>query len=109
MIATGYKEYSDSYLMSLTKKDIIKQLRCAEHNFRATEQMFNQHMENVKDWQPVKHAHWIKHDRFCCSSDGTPIVKIAEEYECSKCGRVASDPEPYCHCGAKMDENVEDE
>lgn len=109
MITTGYKEYSDSYLMSLTKKDIIKQLRCAEHNFRATEQMFNQHMENVKDWQPVVHAHWVKYDRFCCSSDGTPLIKIAEEYECSKCGRVASDPEPYCHCGAKMDEEVEDE
>lgn len=29
----GYKAYSDSYLMSLTKEQIIELLRVAEHNF----------------------------------------------------------------------------
>lgn len=104
MITAGYKEYSDSYLMSLTKKDIIKQLRCAEHNLRATEQVFEQHMENVKDWQPVVHAHWIKYDRYAIDRDGKPILKMGVEYECSKCGRIEHHPESYCHCGAKMDE-----
>ena len=32
-----YKPYSDSYLMSLTKEQIIELLRVAEHNFFATE------------------------------------------------------------------------
>ena len=34
----GYKPKSDSYLMSLTKAQIIEELRVAEHNFFATEE-----------------------------------------------------------------------
>ena len=37
----GYKAYSDSYLMSLTKSEIIELLRVAEHNFLATEEALN--------------------------------------------------------------------
>lgn len=37
----GYKAYSDSYLMSLTKAQIIELLRVAEHNFFATEEALN--------------------------------------------------------------------
>lgn len=37
----GYKAYSDSYLMSLTKPQIIELLRTAEHNFFATEEVLN--------------------------------------------------------------------
>lgn len=37
----GYKAYSDSYLMSLTKTQIIELLRVAEHNFFATEEALN--------------------------------------------------------------------
>ena len=37
----GYKVYSDSYLMSLTKAQIIELLRVAEYNFFATEEALN--------------------------------------------------------------------
>ena len=37
----GYKAYSDGYLMSLTKTEIIELLRTAEHNFFATEEALN--------------------------------------------------------------------
>lgn len=37
----GYKSYSDSYLMSLTKEQIIELLRVAEHNFFVTEEALN--------------------------------------------------------------------
>lgn len=37
----GYKVYSDSYLMSLTKPQIIELLRVAEHNFFVTEEALN--------------------------------------------------------------------
>lgn len=37
----GYEAYSDSYLMSLTKAQIIELLRTAEHNFFATEEALN--------------------------------------------------------------------
>lgn len=36
-----YKAYSDSYLMSLTKPQIIELLRVTEHNFFATEEALN--------------------------------------------------------------------
>ena len=37
----GYKPKSDSYLMSMTKAQIIEELRVAEHNFYATEEGLN--------------------------------------------------------------------
>lgn len=37
----GYKPKSDSYLMSMTKAQIIEELRVAEHNFFATEEGLN--------------------------------------------------------------------
>lgn len=37
----GYKVYSDSHLMSLTKAQIIELLRVAEHNFFTTEEALN--------------------------------------------------------------------
>ncbi len=37
----GYKVHSDSYLMSLTKAQIIELLRVAEHNFFTTEEALN--------------------------------------------------------------------
>ena len=37
----GYKAYSDGYLISLTKAEIIELLRVAEHNFFATEEALN--------------------------------------------------------------------
>lgn len=37
----GYKPYSDSHLMSLTKAQIIELLRVAEHNFFAAEEALN--------------------------------------------------------------------
>lgn len=37
----GYKPKSDSYLMSMTKSEIIAELRVAEHNFFAMEEALN--------------------------------------------------------------------
>ena len=37
----GYEAYSDSYLMSLTKVQIIELLRVAEHNFFVAEEALN--------------------------------------------------------------------
>lgn len=35
-----YKSYSENYLMSLTKSQIIEILRVAEHNYFVTEEAF---------------------------------------------------------------------
>jgi hypothetical protein len=48
------------------------------------------------DVAPVVHGRWI-------SFLGGDHIMPERYYRCSRCGRVESRQEPYCHCGAKMD------
>ena len=48
------------------------------------------------DVAPVVHGRWISY------LDGDHIMPN-RYYRCSRCGRVESRRQPYCHCGAKMD------
>lgn len=48
------------------------------------------------DVVPVVHGWWISF------LDGDHIMP-ERYYRCSRCGRVESRRQPYCHCGAKMD------
>lgn len=48
------------------------------------------------DVAPVVHARWVSF------LDGDHIMP-ERYYRCSRCGRVESRRQPYCHCGAKMD------
>lgn len=43
-----YKAKSDSYLMKMTKAEIIEELRTAEHNFFATEEAYHNATESAK-------------------------------------------------------------
>ena len=49
-----------------------------------------------------KKGAWITYERYCCNSDGDPVVMIGEVYVCSECGRKEPCREPFCHCGAEM-------
>ena len=65
------------------------------------------------DAEPVRHGYWLP----------KKIGAVTTEFECSECGRTvtrandyfgkatkyASSYYPYCHCGAKMDLEVQDE
>lgn len=55
-------------------------------------------LENIPsaDVVPVVHARWVSF------LDGDHIMP-ERYYRCSRCGRVESRRQPYCHCGAKMD------
>ena len=55
-------------------------------------------LENIPaaDVAPVVHGRWISF------LDGDHIMP-ERYYRCSRCGRVESRRQPYCHCGAKMD------
>lgn len=55
-------------------------------------------LENIPaaDAVPVVHARWVSF------LDGDHIMP-ERYYRCSRCGRVESRRQPYCHCGAKMD------
>ena len=95
-VRTMYKALADSTLHSMTKKEIIELLRIAEHNAKASQEQVEQQAENLKDWVPVVHGRWISF------LDGDHIMP-ERYYRCSRCGRVESRRQPYCHCGAKMD------
>lgn len=99
-----YKPLADSTLMGMTKKEIIEQLRIAEHNFKAMEETVNQQAENFIKLleEERKHGHWIN------------------GYKCSVCGmhraidngayRIGTKDNKYCfRCGATMDEVVKNE
>lgn len=95
-----HKPLADSTLMGMTKKEIIEQLRIAEHNFKAMEETVNQQAENFKKLlaEERKHGHWIEHPTLF----GTWV--------CSECGMTiynfykADKLYIYCpKCGAKMD------
>lgn len=62
----------------------------------------------VADVAPVVHGHWIEKQKetYCpvqYGEDGNPILHKYTRYICNLCGRRSVVPEPYCHCGAKMD------
>lgn len=37
---------------------------------------------------------------------GEPILHDYVMYRCDRCGRTCKQKEPYCHCGAKMENGV---
>ena len=61
------------------------------------------------DVAPVIHAHWIHTGEYLTNSDGKRLKKLSDLYVCHRCHRVKEIPEPYCNCGAKMDEEMEED
>lgn len=99
-----YKPLADSTLMGMTKKEIIEQLRIAEHNFRAMKETVNQQAENFIKLlaEERKHGHWFDPE----DDDGRTA------WHCSVCDYVVKTigfyPNyNYCPCcGARMDKGV---
>lgn len=59
------------------------------------------------DVAPVVHGRWIEkpEETYCpvqYGEDAEPILHRYTRYICNLCGRSSAIPEPYCHCGAKM-------
>ena len=92
------RKYSDSTLLSMTKAELVDQLRCAEHNREVAEEALAQQAENIKDWEPVVHGRW---------REAGPLL------ECPFCGEIYSrlggnsgKSWNYCpNCGARMGQN----
>lgn len=57
----------------------------------------------------VVHAHWIHTGEYLTNSDGKRLKKLSDLYVCRRCHRVEALPEPYCNCGAQMDEEIEED
>nr|DAH76900.1 MAG TPA: DNA-directed RNA polymerase [Caudoviricetes sp.] len=54
------------------------------------------------DCAPAADVVSVVHGRWISFLDGDHIMP-ERYYRCSRCGRVESRRQPYCHCGAKMD------
>lgn len=52
--------------------------------------------------QPAADVAEVVHGQWISFLDGDHIMP-ERYYRCSRCGRVESRRQPYCHCGAKMD------
>ena len=56
------------------------------------------------DFMQIKRGHWI-----VSKTENTwNEAQYPTEYTCSVCGKTETQEEPYCHCGAKMDEGTDD-
>jgi hypothetical protein len=54
------------------------------------------------DVAEVKHGYWKEETEYY--DDDWGECNVREVFECSLCGRTERRKEPYCNCGAKMDE-----
>ena len=63
------------------------------------------------DVAPVVHGRWLKEKEqtfLPVEYDDIyePILHNYVVYRCDRCGRTCKRKEPYCHCGAKMEDGV---
>lgn len=54
------------------------------------------------DVAPVVYARWI-------TRTDKGVISMTYPYMCSRCWRVEMNKEPYCNCGAKMQEEQNNE
>lgn len=57
------------------------------------------------DATEVKHGRWIEETEYY--DDDYSECNVRKIFVCSLCGRTEKQKEPYCNCGAKMDEGDE--
>ena len=55
------------------------------------------------DVRPVVRGRWIRH--YEQADTGEDIITYPCGWVCSSCGRWESEDEPFCNCGAKMEES----
>ena len=63
------------------------------------------------DVAEVVHGRWLEEKRQTLlpveyDDAGEPILHDYVVYRCDRCGRTCKQKEPYCHCGAKMEDGV---
>lgn len=52
------RQYSESTLMGMTKKELVQEVLIAYHNQNAAEATVRQQAVNMMDWEPVRHGRW---------------------------------------------------
>ena len=84
----------DKYINAQKLKDYISSLSTNAFNeWDTLGIMMAIDKQPTEDVTSVQHGHWIK-----------KVGGVHFPWKCSLCGRVEAEKEPYCNCGAKMDE-----
>lgn len=95
------KTLSEWTLRSMTKAELIEQLRCAEHNYAVAKETIEQQAKNFKNYEPVMYGEWIDIEDTMEMADGIELpVNV-----CSACGEyvLLGKFKNFCpNCGAKM-------
>lgn len=90
------KQYSESTLMGMTKKELVQEVLIAYHNQNAAEATVRQQAVNMMDWEPVRHGRW--------EAIGADKRGRGGIFRCSSCNKTYPFICSYCpNCGAKMD------
>lgn len=108
----GYKAYSDSYLMSLTKAEIIELLRVAEHNFFSMEEALNNSakagMKIAKKFDKAKELLKLAVEDFKAVNSNMLTCRYCKHYDAGidDCG--LSDDDSACEdiCGWRYADEV---
>ncbi len=67
------------------------------------------HFKNKASFQEIKKGEWLPDYEIFTDWNGYESEPMQTGWVCSVCGRQESRKESYCHCGALMSNNCEDE
>ena len=90
----------DEYISRAKALSAVQKQRGANRS-PAQNDMLDRICRNIKNMLAADVAE-VVHGRWISFLDGDHIMP-ERYYRCSRCGRVESRRQPYCHCGAKMD------
>lgn len=90
----------DEYISRAKALSAVQKQRGANRS-PAQNDMLDRICRNIKN-MPAADVAEVVHGWWISFLDGDHIMP-ERYYRCSRCGRVESRRQPYCHCGAKMD------
>ena len=93
----------DEYISRAKALSAVQKQRGANRS-PAQNDMLDRICRNIKN-MPAADVAEVVHGRWISFLDGDHIMP-ERYYRCSRCGRVESRRQPYCHCGAKMENGV---
>ena len=104
---------SDKYILRAGAIDAIKRnsgtLYTREAEFLLRKVILLLKNAPAADVSEVVHGLWLEEKRQTLlpveyDDAGEPILHDYVVYRCYRCGRTCKQKEPYCHCGAKMED-----
>ena len=107
---------SDKYILRSGAIDAIKRnsgtLYTREAEFLLQKVIFMLKHAPKADVSEVVHGRWLEEKRQTLlpveyDDVGEPILHDYVVYRCDRCGRTCKQEEPYCHCGARMEDTNE--